>query len=52
MCKLYGTRDNITAIKSEGLRLFGGDAGVVQQVLFHAARMGLFSAELCAGAAQ
>lgn len=40
MCTLYGTRDNITAIKSEGLRLFGGDAGVVQQALFHAARMG------------
>lgn len=52
MCTLYGARDNNAAIKAEGLRLFGGDAGVVQQVLFHAARMGRFRAELCASTAQ
>lgn len=40
MCTLYGTQESISAIKAEGLRLFGNDAGVVQQVLFHAARMG------------
>ncbi len=40
MCTLYGTQEKIAAIKAEGLRLFGDDAGVVQQVLFHAARMG------------
>ena len=46
MRTLYGAEDKNAAIKAEGLRLFGTDAGLVQQVLFHAARMGLFPA-LC-----
>ena len=43
---LYGTEGTNAQIKAQGYRLFGEDAGIVQQVLFHGARMGLFP-ELC-----
>lgn len=43
---LYGTEGANAKIKAQGYRLFGEDAGIVQQVLFHGARMGLFP-ELC-----
>ena len=42
----YGASGSNAAIKAKGYSLFGLDAGIVQQVLFHGARMGLFPA-LC-----
>ncbi len=39
---LYGAAGSNAAIKAKGYALFGEDAGIVQQVLFHGARMGLF----------
>lgn len=39
---LYGASGSNPAIKARGYVLFGADAGIVQQVLFHGARMGLF----------
>ncbi len=41
---LYGASGSNAAIKAKGLTCFGEDAGIVQQILFHAARMGLFPA--------
>lgn len=43
---LYGASGSNSTIKARGYALFGTDAGIVQQVLFHGARMGLFPA-LC-----
>ncbi len=43
---LYGASGSNTAIKASGYSMFGANAGIVQQVLFHGARMGLFPA-LC-----
>jgi len=43
---LYGAEGPSAKVKAKGRALFGEDAGVVQQILFHAARMGVFP-ELC-----
>ncbi|HWR22439.1 MAG TPA: DNA glycosylase [Feifaniaceae bacterium] len=43
---LYGASGSNAAIKAQGCARFGADAGLVQQVLFHGARTGLFPA-LC-----
>ncbi len=39
---LYGASGPNAAIKAKGHSIFGADAGIVQQVLFHGARTGLF----------
>lgn len=55
MRALYGASGSNAAIKAKGLACFGEDAGIVQQILFHGARMGLFPAlcetddKLCSG---
>ena len=41
---MYGASGSNAAIKAKGYACFGEDAGIVQQILFHAARMGLFPA--------
>lgn len=43
MTALYQCGGSDRALKAEGMRMFGADAGVVQQVLFHGARSGLFA---------
>ena len=43
---LYGASGSNAAIKARGYACFGEEAGLVQQVLFHGARTGLFP-ELC-----
>lgn len=40
MQNLYGMEGNRRQIKAKSARLFGGDAGIVQQMLFHSARKG------------
>ncbi|MDL2258074.1 hypothetical protein LJC42_02810 [Eubacteriales bacterium OttesenSCG-928-K08] len=42
MNELYGIKGGHRHMRSEAARLFGEKAGIVQQTLFHAARMGLF----------
>ena len=46
MRMLYGAEGTNPRIKARGQELFGVNAGLVQQILFHAARMGAFP-ELC-----
>lgn len=43
MRDLYGVTGRAPIIKKESRRLFSKDAGIVQQFLFHAARMGLYA---------
>jgi hypothetical protein len=40
MKSLYGAQGGRKRIKAQGAALFGSDAGIVQQVLFHSARTG------------
>lgn len=42
MRELYGVEGNAKQIKTAAHRLFGGAAGYAQQLLFHAARTGLY----------